>query len=144
MFDTQVDRAMIEIIEKKNKLNALDYNDEQYDRLEDELHKIEDEFLAKYGSELEEVIADIHDEYCPDIDVLSPLSYIAREYNKVGENEIGSIYDVKANQGVTVDLDDFPDNETKLALIPNPMRVVLNIDNQQQEEIWSKEKSSWV
>jgi hypothetical protein len=36
-----------------------------------------------------------------------------------------------------VEVDKYPGKETKLALVPNPLRVVLNIGNERQEVVWT-------
>lgn len=133
--------ALTEIIELKNKLKKLDYNDPNYDQAEDALHVLEDKFLKSYGKQLEEILMDVHDEFCPDIDILSPLSYIAEEYISVGQNDRGPLYDVEANQGLHLELDDYPGKPTRFVLMPNPLRVVLNVDASSREVVWSETRS---
>ena len=36
---------LIQLIDKRNELSELDYNDEEYDTIEEDLHDLEDEFL---------------------------------------------------------------------------------------------------
>lgn len=59
----KLDHALALLVEKNHELNALDYNDKNYDRVEEELHDMEDDFLDEYGDFLEEVLRDVHDEY---------------------------------------------------------------------------------
>lgn len=132
----EIDRALERIVEQRNALSKLSYDDERYDELEDQLHDLEDQFLAKHGKVMKEVISEVHDEYCPDVDVLSPLSYIASEYKKTGQNAQGNLYDTDHNQGLVVDLDDYPGKNTRLVLIPNPLRMVLHIDARTRKEVW--------
>jgi len=87
---------------------------------------------TRYGDYLEEAFDEVHDEYCPDTDVLLPIAYLAKEYIK---NDDGS-YDVLYNQGVPVEIDDYPGKETKLALVPSPTRIILQIDENTREEVW--------
>ena len=47
MDSKAIDKSLIEIIEKKAELNALTYDDKGYDKIEDELHDLEDEFIEK-------------------------------------------------------------------------------------------------
>ncbi len=119
---------------KKNELNALDYDNEEYDRLEEELHTMEDDFQEKYGDYLEEALSYVHDEFCADNEVLLPIAYVAKEY-KV---ENGG-FDVDANQGVHVDVDDFPGKNSKLVLVPSPTRILLIVDSNIREEVWRAE-----
>lgn len=133
-----LDRELATIVEKKNKLSALDYNDENYDRIEEELHDLEDDFLENYGSYLEDALNDVHDEYCPDSDVLLPIAYLANKYKKTGKNEDGTErYEVGADEGVIVEVDDYPDQVCKLVLVPGPTRLILNLKKSGQEVVWT-------
>ena len=125
------------IADKKNQLSTLPYNDENYDLLEEELHQLEDNFMQKYGTYLEEVLAYIHNELCPDTDVLLPIAYLAKKYVKKGINPDGTpFYDVTSNEGVIVDVDDYPADLTRLVLVPGPTRLVLQVGNRMQEQVW--------
>ena len=44
-----LDRELAALVEMKNKLSVLDYSDENYDTIEEELHDLEDDFLENYG-----------------------------------------------------------------------------------------------
>ncbi|MEH0156049.1 hypothetical protein V6R21_18015 [Limibacter armeniacum] len=134
-----IEKALIEIIKKRSELNQLSYEDEKYDETEDALHDLEDDFVDDHGDTLEDILSDVHDDLCPDIDVLSPLSYIAQQYVQTGENAMGPEYDVTFDQGVFVEVDDYLGKPTKLVIIPNPLRIILNIDRQNRELVWSKE-----
>lgn len=135
-----LDRALATLVEMKNKLSVLDYSDENYDTIEEELHDLEDEFLESYGDFIEDGLSDVHDEYCPDTDVLLPIAYLANKYSKKGKNEDGSTqYDVDINEGVIVEVDDYPDMLCKLVLVPGPTRLVLNVRNKGQEVVWKAE-----
>ena len=35
-----------------------------------------------YGDYIEEALRDVHDEFCPDSEVLLPIAYLANEYIK--------------------------------------------------------------
>lgn len=134
----KLDHALALLVEKNHELNALDYNDKNYDRVEEELHDMEDDFIDDYGDFLEEVLRDVHDEYCPDSDVLLPIAYLAKQYQKVGKNEDGSDrYDVGVKEGVLVDADAYPNQLCKLVLVPGPTRLVLNIKNKEQKVVWT-------
>ena len=129
---SELDKDIIELIERKSKLGELDYNSSKYDELEEELHDLEDGFLEKYGDFLEDVLHAVHDEYCPDNEVLLPIAYIpSRVTVKEGE------YDVPSDQGVYVEADDYESNETKLVLLPSPTRVVLLVSPSQKEVVWT-------
>ena len=132
-----LETTLAHIAEKKNQLSTLNYNDENYDLLEEELHHLEDDFMHEYGTYLEEALAYVHDELCPDTDVLLPIAYLAKKYVKKGVNPDGTpFYDVTLDEGVIVDVDDYPTALTRLVLVPGPTRLVLQVGNRMQEQVW--------
>ena len=97
-----------ELADKINELDDLDYSDERYDDLEEELHDSEDAFIEEFGTDLEEAIALVHDEFCPDNDVLLPTAYFAKNYIRMQKDHKGRhSYDVEYGEGVPVEVDDF-------------------------------------
>jgi hypothetical protein len=128
-----LDQALQEIIKNRMELLKLDYNNPQYDDLEEKLHDLEDAFQETYGDELENALQEVHDEYCPDSDVLVPIAYIAKQYTINGKNE----YAVSNTEGVFVEMDDYPGKDTRLVIVPNPVRIVLNIGSDVQKVVWS-------
>jgi hypothetical protein len=128
-----LDKALQEIIKNRLELLKLDYNDPQYDDLEEKLHDLEDSFQEEFGDELESALQEVHDEYCPDSDVLVPIAYIAKQYIVSGKNE----FSVANSEGVFVEMDDYPGKDTRLVILPNPVRIVLNIGNDVQKVVWS-------
>ena len=135
-----LNQALLAIAEKKNELIKIDYNDEAYDNVEEELHDLEDDFQEKYGDYLEDVLQDLHDKLCPDNDVLLPIAYLAKEYLTAPGDNDELAYDVKASEGVLVEVDDYPDQLTRLVLLPNPLRILLQINKQHREEVWRAEE----
>lgn len=129
-----LDQALVKIVEKKNALSKLSYSDKNYDEVEEELHDLEDDFVEEYGDYLEEVLADVHDELCPDNDVLLPIAYLANKYVKKEEN--GQVTYHAADGGVLVDVDEYPNKLTRLVLVPKPTRLMLQIGNNQEEQVW--------
>lgn len=128
-----LDKALQEIIKNRMELSKLDYNNPKYDDLEEKLHDLEDNFQDTFGEELENALQEIHDEYCPDSDVLVPIAYIAKQYSVNGKNE----YTVANTEGVFVEMDDYPGKDTRLVILPNPVRILLNIGNDVQKVVWS-------
>jgi hypothetical protein len=127
---------LCELVSRRNLLAAIDYNDEAYDQVEEELHDFEDDFLEDYGEDLEGVFQEVHDKHCPDNDVLLPIAYIAKKYIEK-TNEDGSMsYGVGPNEGVLVDLDAHPKSDVRLILVPSPPRIVMTIDNKKPEVVW--------
>jgi hypothetical protein len=127
-----LDKAIQEIAIKRNELKKFDYNNPKYDDLEEELHDLEDAFQVKYGEYLEEALQEVHDKLSPDTDILFPIAYLAKAYAISASNE----FSVAANEGVYVEIDSMPGKETKLVIVPNPLRIVLNTKEKQQV-IWS-------
>jgi|SRR5690606_24108377 len=132
-----LDRDLAALVDIKNKLSTLNYNDEEYDEIEEKLHDEEDNFLEKYGDYLEDALSDVHDEYCPDTDVLLPIAYLANKYEKGEKTENGMVkYNVGPQEGVIVEVDDYPGQLSRIALVPGPTRLVLNVQNKGQEVVW--------
>lgn len=114
-----LDKALQEIIKKRAELDKINYDNPKYDDLEEQLHDQEDAFQDEYGDYIDGVLQDVHDELCPDNEVLAPIAYI---------------------KGIYVEIDKYPNKDTKLFLLPNPTRLVLNIGKEKQEIVWSAAK----
>jgi hypothetical protein len=112
-----LDTAIQEIVEKREELAKLDYNNPKYDELEEQLHDLEDDFQEQYGDYLEEALQDVHDALCPDNEVLLPIAYLGK--------------------GVPVETEKYEGKDTKLMLQAGPTRVVLLIGKDKQEVVWS-------
>jgi hypothetical protein len=115
-----LDQALVKLVKKREELSKINYNNPKYDELEEELHDLEDEFQDEYGDFLEEALQQVHDEYCPDNDVLMPIGYIG--------------------QGVPVEVDKLPGKDTRLVLAPSPVRIILSVDKDKQQVVWSSDK----
>ena len=127
----KLDQKLIELINKKMELSTIGYDNEKYDDMEEELHDLEDDFIEEFGDYLEDALHSVHDEYCPDNDVLLPIAYLANTY-KVDENKNYSA----PGEGVFVDADDFDSPNTRLVILPNPTRIVLNV-GKKEEILWT-------
>jgi hypothetical protein len=112
-----LDKALAELTKRKEELSAVDYNNPKYDEMEDALHELEDDFQEQFGGKLEEILQDIHDEYCSDNDVLMPVAYVGK--------------------GVIVEADDYPGKDTRLTLLASPPRIVLSVGKEKQETLWT-------
>jgi hypothetical protein len=123
-----LDQAVQEIALKRNELKKIDYNNPKYDDLEEVLHDLEDEFLDNYGDEMEKILQEVHDKLCPDTDILLPIAYMAKAYTVTDKNE----FSVTTSEGVFVEVDSLPGKDTKLVIVPNPLRIVLNLKDKQQ------------
>jgi len=128
-----LDKAIQEIAMRRNELKKIDYSNPKYDELEEELHDLEDSLHVKFGDYLEEILQDVHDKYCPDTDVLFPIAYLAKSYIVKGKDE----FSVANTEGVFVEVDSIPGKDTRLVIVPNPIRVILNVGNGQQQVVWT-------
>ncbi len=126
-----LDKALQKIALQRNELAKIDYSNPKYDDLEEQLHDLEDALQDEYGDYLENVLQGVHDEYCPDSDVLHPVAYLAKTYSIDGKQ-----FNVGSTEGVFVEMDDYPGKETKLVIAPAPLRVLLNIGKDRQEVVW--------
>lgn len=132
-----LNQALVALVEKKTQLSSLNYDDANYDTVEEELHDMEDDFMDKYGKYLEKALEEVHDEHCSDTDVLLPIAYFAQKYTKKGQKADGSTdYDVSHKEGVWVDADAFPGKEARLVIIPNPARILLMVGPDNKKEVW--------
>jgi hypothetical protein len=112
-----LDKSLQEILKKREELSKIDYNNPKYDDLEEQLHDQEDVFHDEYGEFLEEALQTVHDDLCPDNDVLMPIAYLGK--------------------GVPVDVDKFAGKDTKLILAAGPPRIILSIGKEKQEVVWT-------
>lgn len=128
----KLDNELRNLIDKKSALNGLNYSSAEYDQLEEEVHDLEDTFLSSYGSYLEQAFHEVHDEYCPDNDVLLPIAYVPNEVLKSDTQT----YQAAKGQGVYIEADDFDSSETKLVLLPGPTRIELLVGFDKKEIVW--------
>jgi hypothetical protein len=112
-----LDNALQLIEKKRDELSNLNYNNPKYDEIEEQLHDMEDDFQDKYGDYVEEALQNIHEEFCPDNDVLMPIAYLGK--------------------GVYVEVDKYPGKDTKLILATNPTRVILSVGKDKQDVVWT-------
>lgn len=115
----ELDAALREIEKTKAELSKLDYNDPKYDDLEEQLHDLEDTFQDRHGEYLEKALQGVHDNLCPDNDVLMPIAYLGK--------------------GVPVEVDNLPGKDTRLILAANPPRIILAVGKEKQDVVWTSE-----
>jgi hypothetical protein len=112
-----LDKSLLEILKKREQLSKLDYSNPKYDDLEEEVHDLEDDFQDQFGEYMEAAFQDIHDELCPENDVLLPIAYIGK--------------------GVPVEVDKYEGKDTKLILMPGPTRIILTVGKEKEEVLWT-------
>lgn len=128
-----LDNALQEIVKRRVELQSVDYNNPKYDDLEEQLHDLEDELQDNYGEYLENALQEVHDQHSPDTDVLYPIAYLAKAYQISDKNE----YSVAETEGVYVEIDSQPGKNTKLVILPNPPRIILNGGKEKQKVLWT-------
>jgi hypothetical protein len=116
----ELDAELREIEKTKAELSKLNYNDPKYDDLEEQLHDLEDDLQDKHGEYLEEALRAVHEQLCPDNDVLMPIAYLGK--------------------GVPVEVDKLPGKDTRLILVTNPPRIVLSVGKEKPETVWTAGK----
>lgn len=135
----KLDEAILAIIEKKAELNKLSKDDSEYSNKEKELELLESQFLNEYGSFMEEALFNVHDEFCPDCDVMQPLAYIASDYIRKNDR----MWVASKNEGIPVECDDFPGMKARLVLVPCPARIELQAENEDfKEVVWTAKLSA--
>ncbi len=134
MMTQEFNTSFSAIILKKEQFSLLTKDSPNYEKLKLEIVLLTEEFDKKFGNYLEEIIFNVHDEYCPDNKILKPLAYIADQYIKKNDR----IYLAPADQGVLVQCEDYPNIPTRLVLEPNPVKLILHSqDSNLREIVWS-------
>lgn len=137
MDTKRLDEELIALVEKRMELSGMDYSDARYDDVEEQLHDLEDAFIEQYGDFLEEALEEVHDSNKVDSDVLLPIAYLAKSYEKAGQHSNGKpIYEVSQTEGVWVESEKYPGKEARLVIIPSPTRIVMSV-GRHREEVWS-------
>lgn len=113
----ELDAELQEIERTRAELSKLDYNDPKYDDLEEKLHDLEDDLQDKHGDYLEDALQDVHNDLCPENDVLMPIAYLGK--------------------GVPVETEKFPGKDTRLVLLSNPPRIILKVGSEKQDIVWT-------
>ena len=123
MNATDLNKALVALIEKKAELHKLTYDDARYDDVEEALHDLEDDFNDEYGDFLETALDKVHADLKSDTDVLLPTAYLPAGLTPHKED------------GVWVDSEKYP-GRVRLVLRPNPTRFVLTTSKGQEHELW--------
>ncbi len=129
MNATDLNAALVKLVEKKHELAQLAYNDTRYDDVEEELHDLEDTFNEEYGEYLEEALDGVHRRLRSDTDVLLPTAYLPSSGIAVAPGP---------KEGVWIDSEDFPGKKAYLTLVPNPTRFLVT-SGPERKEVWKHE-----
>ena len=133
----KLDQELTEIVQQRIQLSALEYSDENYDDLEEQLHDLEDDFNENYEAILAPELEKIYTKLKSDTDVLLPTAYLANHYQEMLPDARGSItYEVIGEQGVPIESDELGKVDMRIVLIPNPVRFVLLVNGKLLKELW--------
>lgn len=133
----KLDKELTEIVEKRNQLASMDYSDDSYDDLEEEIHDLEDDFNVEYEDVIEGQLEKIYSVLKSDTDILLPTAYIANKYKPLLPDANGIVsYEVGGQEGVPIESDQFDRQDVRLVLIPNPARIVMLINGRQLKDVW--------
>jgi hypothetical protein len=133
----QLDKQLTEIVLKRNQLSKMDYSDDRYDDLEEELHDLEDDFNDAYEEVLEAQLDKIYSKLKSDTDVLLPSAYLANVYKEMLPDANGVVtFEVSGKVGVPIESDQFDKMDVRIVLIPNPARFVLIVNGKQMKDLW--------
>jgi hypothetical protein len=132
-----LDQLLTEIVQQRNQLSQLEYSDENYDDLEEQLHDLEDDFNEEYEEVLAPELEKIYTKLKSDTDVLLPTAYLANRYKEMQADAKGVVtYEVSGAQGVPVESDQLGKVDLRIVLVPNPARFVLLVNGNQLKELW--------
>jgi hypothetical protein len=132
-----LDQLLTEIVQQRNQLSQLEYSDENYDDLEEQLHDLEDDFNEEYEEVLAPELEKIYTRLKSDTDVLLPTAYLANSYKEMQADAKGIVtYEVSGAQGVPVESDQLGKVDLRIVLVPNPARFVLLVNGNQLKELW--------
>jgi hypothetical protein len=133
----QLDQQLTEIVQKRNQLSKMDYSDESYDDLEEQLHDAEDEFNEEYEEVFEPQLEKIYTKLKSDTDILLPTAYLANKYKEMLPDAKGIVtYEVVGKEGVPIESDQFDKMDVRIVLVPNPARFVLIVNGKPMKDLW--------
>ncbi len=107
-----INKALEEIVKVRTELDKLDYDNPEYDAQEERLHDLEDDFQENFGRQLEKILQQVHNKYCPDSDVLMPIAYLG--------------------EGVSIELKSQPERDARMRLDINPLRIFISLRGKEQ------------
>ena len=131
-------KSLEQIIEKRNIIFKMNYNDDGYDEVEDELHDLEDDFNEEYEDYLNEILEDAHGDIKSDADILLPTAYIANFYKEEPELDAdgAKVYSIPVEAGVYAESDENPEADSRMVFMPSPARLIYIVNGQLVKELW--------
>ncbi|MCG8340785.1 MAG: hypothetical protein MI674_05965 [Cytophagales bacterium] len=131
----KLDNILVAIAEKRSLLANPTYVDKKQEE-EVLLQQLEKKLREKFGNFILEALQDVHDEFCPDNEVLPPLAYLAKKYIIKKKRGSQITYETDFNEGIPVESDDYPGEPARLVIVPRPPRILLQVGERLREEVW--------
>lgn len=131
----ELDNILIAIAEKRSLIASPTYIGKKKDEAV-LLQQLETKLRDKFGNFIFEALQDVHDEFCPDNEVLPPLAYLAKKYIIKKERDNQVMYETDCNEGIPIEPDDYPGEPARLVIVPGPPRILLKVGDRLQEEVW--------
>lgn len=132
----KINAQLIELIDLNQQLEKMNYNDPAYDKLEDNIHDVQDDLNNKYGAFFEKIVSGIYKQLNSDDEILNFTDYIARTYKKSTENELGTQYIVDPDDSIAVTFKHESIKgkifEGNLYFKPNPLRIAFLLGTQER------------
>lgn len=132
-------KAFEQIVEQRNKLYKMNYNDDGYDDIEDTLHDLEDDFNADFEEYLTDILENAHGAVKSDADVLLPTAYIASYYQDENETDPdgAKVFSIPTESGVYVECEGQAEStDTRIVFMPSPARLMFLVNNALDKELW--------
>jgi len=130
----KLEELMVSLADIKTQLQNEATGSISHTELSLQIQQLQAQLLDEFGPYLEEALFTVHDEFCPDDEVKPLLDYVPTYFEKEGSNG-HTRYFLPKGEGVEVETDDYPGIPTRLALVPNPTRVVLKVQDSGMEEV---------
>jgi hypothetical protein len=91
---------------------------------------------SEFGEVMHEILQDIYDEYAPDNDVEPLVNYLLSDYTVTSNNTEIPTYSFTGIKGVRIFVDEYEGKESRLALVPNPLKLVVTIEGEMPVTVW--------
>jgi hypothetical protein len=127
---SQLEEVMKSLADLKSQQHTEASEMKNLSSVSEKIQLLQDQLINEFGAVLEEAIFNVHDEYCPDDDMRALTEYLPRFYQKEGKH-----YVLPIGEGVLVEADDYPGQPVRLALSPNPVRLVMKVQESGAEEV---------
>jgi len=91
---------------------------------------------SEYGEIMHEILQDVYDEYAPDNDVEPLTNYLLTDYIISNLEAELPIYAFEGIKGIRIFVDEYEGQESRLALLPNPLQLVITIEDEAPIVVW--------